>query len=158
MPNIQRGTISEEFRNGLDLDTARTGKHITEASEKVVLTYDYSNARYANIVRTGTASNATTATIYTTPSDADFYMTSVTISMIKDATATSVYSGVNFFINGVVYNFRIDGFTLTAQADSLHCALPAPVKVDRNTAITAINSTNVANVTCRAVITGFEVR
>jgi len=159
MPQIQRGTIAEDFRNGLDLDSARTGKYPNEASEKVVLTYDYSNARVANVLVSGVAANATSALIYATPTDADFYLTSASIAFIKDVTATSASSSITTVISGVTQSFlNYPQFTLTVQTGANSMVFDPPVKIDRGTNININNSTAVGNITSRASIAGYIVR
>lgn len=109
-----------------------------------------------DVVAQTTASNTTAATIYTTPTDKDFYLTSLTLSIIKDATSTSTFSDVRTTINGAsVILTRIAGFTLTAQNSNMSLTLPIPVKLDRGVAITVNNGTNVANITSIGCIQGF---
>ena len=115
--------------------------------------------RISNIIAENSASNATSATIYTTnnnPSTQQFYLTSVTLSMIKDATSTSVESDVNITMGGVVYSIlTIPSLTLTAQNQSIFQSFKQPLPIDANTAITVTNSTNNANIKANGTITGY---
>lgn len=141
MPNIQRGTIAEDFRNGLDLDSARTGKYPNEASEKVVLTYDYSNAAYISKTSALRNSDNSGATIFTTNNDRDTLIYGVTLSLCKDATSTATEYAVRVPIGGVVsYLVVINGLTLNALNQTISVTFPTPVKVDKN-AIVAVAST-----------------
>lgn len=114
--------------------------------------------RRCEIVKTASAANATSATIYTTPADKDFYLSAVGLSCIKDATSTSTLSSiVTTVLGSSVVVIGIAGFTLTAQNDTMTLNFPVPIKVDRNVVISVNNSTNVANVTSRGSIAGYIV-
>ncbi len=111
-----------------------------------------------NICKGASAINATSAGIYTTPSDKDFYLASALLSVIKDVTSTSTLTSILAFIDGVQQSIlRIGGISLTPQSDVVALSFNIPIKIDRNTAITVSNSTNVANVTAQATIQGFTV-
>jgi len=127
-------------------------------TSKIILVSDINpkGLRRCNIVRMNQASNATTATIYTTPTDKDFYLCSYSHNVIKDATSTSTFSNINVTVDGAVQQIsRIVSITLTAQNIGYATSLAIPIKLDRGTTITVTNSTNVANVTSCASITGY---
>jgi hypothetical protein len=108
------------------------------------------------IVRTANATNASSATIFTTPADRDFYLVAASLSYIKDITATSTVQSLNVIVDGVTTAvIALAGITLTPAADSLSFVLPFPLKIDRNTAITITNSQNVANIRTHGVIIGY---
>jgi hypothetical protein len=109
-----------------------------------------------NIIRKGTASNSTSGTIYTTPSDKDFYLTNCAISVTKDATSTSTGSDIQVTINGVTFQIlTLATLTLTAQNMSNSMDFSNPIKIDRGTPIQILNATNVANVRAVGNIVGF---
>ena len=100
--------------------------------------------------------NNTAATIYTTPSKQDFYLTSATFSFMKDAnnTSTSIYLVVT--IGGAVKKIGIiSTLTLTAHSDSKALTFPYPLKIDRGTDIQVGSSSAVANIRVDGAITGF---
>jgi len=100
--------------------------------------------------------NQTSVTVYTTPIDQDFYLTSACIAFIKDASATSLSCYFTATINGATVAFlRCPGITLTAQSGQNSMVFPHPVKIDRGTNIGVNSSTNVANISCYGAITGF---
>lgn len=132
----------------------------TEASKSVVYTMEVNPKmmRRCTVVKSGAAVNATSSTMYTTPSDKDFYLIAMALSVIKDVTATSTVSAINATIDGQATNIlQIAGITLTVQENNISLALPIPLKVDRGTVISATNSTNVGNVAARANIFGYTV-
>jgi len=113
--------------------------------------------RFCNIVRNATASNATTATIFTTPANQDFYLIAAQMSMIKDASATSLASSIDLTPEGaqLASIMVIRGISLTAQNDSLTISFPVPLKLERNTTITINNTTATATVVSSGMIVGF---
>ena len=94
-------------------------------------------------VRSGVTGSSGTLTLFTTPSDKDFYLCSFTISLAKDSTCDTA-SGVislSATIDGVSQRLAsLAVLTLTAQSINQVVSLQYPLKVDRNTAI-SINGT-----------------
>jgi len=111
----------------------------------------------ANLIRTVSANNTGAAqTIYTVPADQDFYLTSATLSLIKDATSTSTGTQIKVTIDGTARNILyIASITLTAQQAQMTQAYRFPIKVDRGTNITLEHSAGVANILGIATIQGF---
>lgn len=129
-----------------------------QLAEKVVPTMETNPEllRKISIVRSTTGTNATSTTIYTTPTDQDFYLCAMAITMIKDVTATSNATAIVATINGAVISIlKIPGITLTVQESNVQVSLPFPLKIDRGTAINITHSTNVANVVGTGHIYGF---
>lgn len=159
MGTIRRGTIANNFVEGLKLDVGNKDLVPNQTSDKVVLTYDYSNAKYCDIVRRAAAVNSTSGTIYTTSTDEDFYLCGASLSVIKDATSTSIASQIRVIIGGGTYQILdIAGITLTAATGSQTITFNPPLKIDRGSSILVTNSTNVANVSADACIFGFYKR
>lgn len=112
-----------------------------------------------DIVKTASGSGSANNTIYTTPTDCDFYITAITLGVIKDASATSVDSYVTCVIGGVTSRMiSIPGITLTAQSETMSISFPFPIKVDRGTSVVLTNSTNVAVIKSTACIIGYTVQ
>ena len=111
---------------------------------------------YTNVVKSNTLSNATSLTLYTTPTDKDFFLTALQLSFIKDASATATQMGVTVVIDGVTTTLvRAVGLTTTAQSGNLAQTLPFPIKLDRGSIISIVNNTGVANVTTWVNIMGY---
>jgi len=109
-------------------------------------------------INTSNAFNATSATILTTPSTVDYFLVGATLTVIKDATSQSVTSTIQANVNGTARSILvIGGLSLVPQSESISVMFPTPVKVERNTAITVTNSSNVANIRASAVIYGYRV-
>jgi hypothetical protein len=132
----------------------------SKLSDVVVPVIDVSPAhnRIIDFVSTGAATNNTGATLFTTATDKDFYLTNVSISMIKDVTATSTGSYVSVIMGGSTKTIaRIVGITLTVQQGNMVVNFPVPIKLDRGTLVTVNNTTNVANVSALATVYGYYV-
>jgi len=128
-------------------------------NSRVIPIVDVTPRKYkiANFVKRTTLTNASNATIYTTPADKDFYLTSAQLSIIKDVTATSIFTIITAVIGGATREIlMLPGFTLTVQNQTTSIAYTIPIKLDRNTNIAISHSTNVANITGTACITGYE--
>lgn len=113
---------------------------------------------YANVVRSASLVNGTSVTIFTTPSDKDFYLDSAQLSVVKDATSDSLLSTISVTVQGVARQILIlRGLTLTAQSAQSAISFPKPILIDRGTAITATNNTATANISASGCITGHTV-
>ena len=137
-----------------------TDKVPSEISDKISLIVDVSplKNKVCNIIKYNTASNATSAIIYTTPDDVDFYISSIVLSFIKDVTSTSTGSWINVPLsNSTVTFIHLPQLTLTAQNQSVTVNLTTPIKVDRSSNITVNNATNVGNISASGTIIGFTV-
>lgn len=112
-----------------------------------------------NVLLDGTATNATSATIYTTPTDRDFFIKQVQLSINKDATATSTFSAITCVVGGVTKTLlRVNTTTLTAVQGLCNVVtLPNGLKVDRGTIIAVTNTTNVANISATGIISGYII-
>ena len=116
----------------------------------------------SNIVRNLTRTTTGSGTIYTTPTDKDFYLVSASLSFIKDATcdqATGTSAAVNVVIDGTtVSTVSTSGLTLTAQSGEVSLSSGYPIKVDRGTTITIGGGAYTVGTLCRAAtIQGFTL-
>lgn len=111
-----------------------------------------------NIIRSASATNATSGTIYATPTDKDFYVIGCMISHTRDVTATSTSSEIACSIDGLSRSLiKLNTITLTVGSKEASMSFTHPIKIDRNTNITVTNTTNTANLTTTGVIYGFTV-
>lgn len=103
-------------------------------------------------------SNATTTTLYTTPSDKDVYIQSAQLSYVSDATATTTFIGIRGVINGVnKYLILLPRLTLTATNATEVITFKYPIKFDRGTNIVILSDTNVANFRASGTIHGYTI-
>ncbi len=127
-----------------------------EVSDEIQLVYDV--MPLITDVVDQTCQDSTSAVILTTPANVDYFVYGITLSLIKNATSTSLYSAVTAFVNGKVRTLlKINSLTLTAQAETTSIMFPRAVKIDRSSNITIINTTNTATVKASASIFGYRV-
>lgn len=151
--------VAEEIRDVFKLQQNVDGQ-ISNVAGQIIPVVDVNpkHSRVCDVVLHGFSDNATAVTILTTPTDKDFYLVAASIALIKDATSTSVNTDLRMTIEGVERRIlSIPSLTLTAQSLSNNINLPFPVKIDRNTQINIVNSTNVANIKSVATIVGYYV-
>lgn len=129
-----------------------------QLASKVVPVLIANPKREINIFGEGTANNAASAAIYTTPTNKDFYLTSATISLIKDVTATSLASWISFTAKGVARRILIiTGLSLTVQDRMATITFPNPILLDRGTGVAVNNNTAIAEISVVGGITGYTV-
>jgi hypothetical protein len=161
MVTIYNSELFKELREGVKLQQL-TDTIPSQLADKVVPVMEVNPKllKVCNIVKSATCNNATTATIYTAPTDRDFFIVSAALSVIKDVTSTSVQSAINVVPEDAVTGSNIcvlAGITLTPQTLAISQTFIPPLKLKRGSVIGAINSANVANVRAEATITGFTL-
>jgi hypothetical protein len=108
-------------------------------------------------VKHSTATNVTSSTLFSAGETAaqDIYITGVQLSVSKDITSTSTNSGVSTVLGGVsIYLIRILTTSLMVESgisSNLFIGVPG-LKLERGSTLVITNSTNVANISCSAVI------
>jgi len=115
----------------------------------------------ANITSTVSRTATGSSTIYTTPSDKDFYLTNINLGMIKDVacdvatgtvTVTAVIDGVSKSILGLPV------ISLTAQQINDNIDLQrVPLKIDRGTNISMSSTYTVGVMVRTCTINGYTV-
>ena len=100
------------------------------------------NEDFINIVKNATANGGATATIWTTPTDKDFYLTNV---MIGQGT---YYTYVTFYLGGAAVTWG-NSSTVGNFSDT---SFGRPIKIDRGTVITLTSGAASSSV---ASIAGF---
>lgn len=114
--------------------------------------------RESNELYTQTLFNNVSATLLTTPTDRDYYLTAAVMSRSKDSTSTNTVSTIQITVNGVqMYPLilsDLDRPALPAHTQ-MYLRFPTPIKIDRNTSIVVTNNTNTANVRTCATIFGY---
>jgi len=145
-------TIAQDMNRIFDLK----GESTSELLDYITPTIEIK--RFCNICRNNLLNNSTSVTIYTTPADKDFYMTSAQLAWIKDVTSTAITMGMTIVIESSTrYVFEIPGISLTPDVGCVSNSFYIPIKCDRNTNIELISNTNVANVRIMGTIQGYTV-
>jgi len=73
-----------------------------------------------------------TSTIYTTPSNQDYYLYGASLSAAFNAAADSTNTTLNIVLNGLtVAVIRLAKLSLTASEQNINIVFPKPIKIDR---------------------------
>jgi hypothetical protein len=160
MTSIKNADTIRELIKGANLQTG-FDQIPNELARSIVPTLEVNPAmfRRCNIVRGSSAINATTQTIYTTPTDRDFFLCGCSLNVIKDVTSTTTRSDIICNPDGDTSQsvLRVSCLTLTPQTGQQSQVFPFPIKLKRGSNITVTNDTNVANVTSSGCIVGYTV-
>jgi hypothetical protein len=112
----------------------------------------------SHIVKEATASDALSATIYTTPDDntKTFMLTSARLSYVKDAVNNSVKSRIEVSVDTQSVNIlELHYTTTTAGQDHTNIVFDKPIPIDRGAEIKVFNSGATASIDTTGAITGF---
>jgi len=159
---IYNSDLSKELVDGAKIQIAVDGIP-SEIAEKVVPVMEVNPKMFRRTNICVGTSKVVTATLlaYTTPTDRDFFLTSVDIGMIKDATCDQATGTIN--INGVSENgttcifAQIPVIVTTAQSEQVNSLFIPPMKLKRGSAIN-ISGTYTAGLMSRTtVIKGYTV-
>ncbi len=160
MAQIHNTDLFKELKDGIKIQQMRDVIP-SQLAEKVVPVMEVNPKllRRINVMKKGAASNATSSTIYTTPTDKDFFLTNATICAWKDVTAVAASQRLNVTIDGAVTPiFTIETLTLTAiQPVTASLNFSCPLKIDRGTGISVTNDNATANTKVAATIFGYLV-
>lgn len=130
-----------------------------ELAEKIVPTFETNPKmlRVCEIVLGSLAQNATSATIYTTPTDRDFYLTAANISNIQDATATSTASSLKVYPKGQTSQqvLMTIGSLGGVNSGTIANQFVPPILLERGKTIDLTNTTANANVKVNGSIVGY---
>lgn len=111
-----------------------------------------------NITRAVYAANAASTTIYTTPSDKDFFLTTVSLQVIRSTASVNVVVPLKAYIDGVLQTIiSVAGITLVAQDQAVALSFPIPIKIDRGTAIVVTISDTTPVIAIVGSVSGYTV-
>lgn len=158
MTKINRGEIVSQVTDALKLDVAN-GIIPNDSSDKIVLTYDYSNSKYCTVIKENSTTSTGAALIYTTPSDRDFYLSSIWMNYETSATCDAVGAFVSIVPYGSASSVGhwLRKLSLTAQCEHGQIVFNPPIRLARNTQINVSSTFTVGSMVKGATITGYEV-
>ena len=142
MATIQNHELTTELVKGSKLNS-NFEQVPMQLAEKIVPVMEVNPKllRRTSILRENNRSTSGTFTIYSTPSNQDFYLTGLYVSFIKDVVCDTATNSQGYYVG-----CYIDGslrqlvefpvITLTAQEGRIYLEFTKPIKIDRNTAIT----------------------
>jgi hypothetical protein len=131
----------------------------TQLSNQVVPVVNITPRQISNVAIGGTNSGTGAVTLYTTPVDRDFYLTSASVGYAKSA-ACDMGDGfiyLKVYIRGLQVNVCIaPAMALTAEKNNVAISYTAPLKLDRNSTITIAAQSFTAGALLRmGTFTGF---
>jgi hypothetical protein len=154
MADINRSSIINNAAQDLALSSA-----VDETPRKlkgdVQPTWEM-NPRASYIAKSAAGSATASVTVYTTPSDKDFFLTSIYVGVAKDIVqdGTSVSLQLNT-VNGVAVYWYLPVTATLAQNVSMSLALPYPLKLDRASTIKIVGAFTAGTCNKSATITGY---
>lgn len=154
MARINRSSVLLWLQDVLGLQSGAQAPPL-ELEPRVQPTVDI-NPKISNVIKTFVNSVSGTTTIYTTPSDKDFYLTFAALGLTKDATADLTLSGIQITTDGatkVILPLPLQ--TTTAESVHIQLSFPYPLKCDRGTTIQMLGSFTVGAASRRGAIGGF---
>lgn len=153
-----------DTRNSDTLKEMREAFGVQTATDKTVspipvVDVNPKNLRRANIA-SGTSSAATgNFTVYTTPSDKDFFLTGVQMQYMKDATAdnTTVAITATEDSGATITLITTRTITTTAYTAAINRELVPPIKLKRNSNVIMSGTFTVGALTRAACVSGYTV-
>lgn len=133
MARIHKSELTDNLKRLSGLQQSEAAPNQITNWVQPTLSVDPSHAHIAKF----NGSNTTGVVVaYTTPTDKDFYITSLHASLSKDAACDLVTCHVQCVINGETISLLI-GYnpSLTANNYNRDISFPFPIKVDRNSNI-----------------------
>ena len=163
--HIYNSDLSTEIREGARVQ-ASMDTIPSELAEKVIAVME-TNPKilksYTVIASAAETNPAAAATLYTTPTNQDFYLCDVSLELIKNATSdlsTGIFCSLTAVVGGVTRTLMaIPGITLTAQTASKTMTFAHPIKIDRGSAILVVGQSapSVGTYIRYCSITGFNM-
>jgi len=157
MARINRSDVIQKAVDDLAF-SASEDKIPNETLDKVQLVYSL-NKQFSNIVRSSTvATTQSSLTLYSVGASEDFYLTSIQLSNMSDATADNTTINISGTVDGasrVLATLR--KLTTTAFNDSIFLSFNYPIKIDKGTNITLANAFTVGASTTGVSIAGIKL-
>jgi len=135
MAKVERREIVQRVIDGLRLDV---GRELTpqEVEDKIRAVFVANEENIIDTIRSATRTTTGSTTIFTTPSDKDFFLTYATLSYHCNASADAIQYLVQIIIDGATQSIlRLSKITLIALNDRLTINFNPAIQLDRNTAI-----------------------
>jgi hypothetical protein len=150
---IIEGARLQQNQGGIPSEIAEKVIPVMEVNPKLLVRNDIVKYRLDN--------NSAGGTIYTVPTDMEFYLTNVYMSLIKDVTATSILSTITAVIDGTSGStviLAIPGLSLTPQTLTADVTFANPIKLAAGSVIASASTTNVANIRVTNIISGYLIK
>jgi hypothetical protein len=148
--------LARAFSISAKLQSSEVPSQISNTIIPVVDVTPFYHKKSKCIALTGSLTNATTATMFTTTKDT--YITACMLTITADVTATCTEIGLKCVDESGATRSILTLLkqTLTAGSQSISQAIPIPLFIPKNTIITLTSDTNVANFKALARMEGYE--
>lgn len=159
MANVDSSDMMTELRKAAKLGFEPVDVKISSFSPSIEVNPKL--VKEANIVSNLTRTASGAGTMFTTATGKETYITSATLSIIKDAACDAATGEITLYcaIDGTTIRLlTLPCLTLTAQSATVSMAFPRPIKVDEGAALGLASVTFTAgNLVRSAGVTGFTI-
>jgi len=160
MADIHNSDLKREIIDGAKINTA-FDKIPQQLAEKVVPVMETNPKffRTINVVESGSRDTSGQIALYTTPTDKDFYITSVQINNQSDVTAdnTDAYISTKLPDGNSATLAQLFKLSTTVFQGVINLSFPIPIKIKRGTAINFGSTFTAGASITGAGITGYIV-
>jgi len=144
MAYIYNSDLTKELTEGGKIQVSRDIVP-NQLAEKVVPTMEVNPKlfRKINVVKSTVTALTGAITVYTTPTDKDFFLCGLYLTTIKDAASdgTDAYISVTFIDGSSGTVMAIPGIASTAQIGSLSYTFERPIQLKRGTTVSVVGNT-----------------
>jgi hypothetical protein len=159
---IYNSDLTKELREGAKIQSA-TDPTPSELAEKVIPVMEVNPKLLRNYDLLGQAESVTTSSapgsvVLTANILKETYVTGILLTNVSDVVADNLSLNVRMVVNGVRKLFVIlRKPTTTAYSNSVYVSFNGPVKIDRGSTITFVNTFTVGVSVSSICVYGFEV-
>ncbi len=154
MVDIQSKEIIDKMSDELKVQPAMLLPR--ELGKEILPVYNVNPPRIVNVVAEASGATTTAFTIFTTPTNRDFFLTHIGTSVSKDVSCDLTLITIQGTIGGQVVRFISDRFqTLTAETFNHSENLIQPIKLDRGSTIVFAGAFGVGTCVKDGVIYGY---
>ena len=112
--------------------------------------------KFTTVLKTATIATTSGITVYTTPTDKDFYLTFISLAFVKDVNCDNATVYVQIVTNdGTIRLPFFENVSLVAEAKQVSIDFSNPIKLSRNNVISLVGTFTAGALTKRATIGGF---
>ena len=158
MVQITNISTIKELRKATQISNSEVAPLRLAESIVPVIDINPQHARVCDIVKTNASSTTGAITIYTTPSDKDFYLTGYNIVVSSNVTADNTSLQLSITVDKLTVTLAdIRKQSVTAGNLSAAQDFSVPIKIDRATAITLETTFTVGGAVKAGTIMGYTV-
>jgi len=152
MTEIKGGIAKEQIAEEFFFSSAEAPQQVANTVQPVFNVGD----KYSNVVASGELVATGSTTVYTTPTEEDFYLTNAYLNSQCDSACDSTEINLNVVVGGKSCELiHFMKFSASSYSRFEDMSFPFPIKLDRNSAITITHTYAAGNATVGASIVGF---